>query len=110
MSGEFHHPVSLCFFNRLAFSSLDSKAFLKTQDPKPATIWQGWRDSNPQPTVLETAALPIRATPLRRCQETGVRCQQTPSDSAVTCHLCPVTSFQTFPSLCAVALRQKRQY
>src|SRR5215472_16041306 len=28
-------------------------------------LWQGWRDSNPQPTVLETAALPIRATPLR---------------------------------------------
>src|SRR6478672_1741107 len=27
-------------------------------------LWQGWRDSNPQPTVLETAALPIRATPL----------------------------------------------
>src|SRR2546430_11781531 len=45
--------------------------------------WQGWRDSNPQPTVLETAALPIRATPLRD---------------------------QTFPSLCTVCLRQKRQY
>src|SRR6266516_671989 len=30
----------------------------------PVLHWQGWRDSNPQPTVLETAALPIRATPL----------------------------------------------
>src|SRR5215470_16889875 len=30
----------------------------------PRCLWQGWRDSNPQPTVLETAALPIRATPL----------------------------------------------
>ena len=26
-------------------------------------ILQGWRDSNPQPTVLETVALPVRATP-----------------------------------------------
>ena len=26
--------------------------------------WQGWRDSNPQPSVLETAVLPIRTTPL----------------------------------------------
>src|ERR1035437_3461885 len=26
--------------------------------------WQGCGDSNPEPTVLETAALPIRATPL----------------------------------------------
>ncbi len=29
--------------------------------------WQGWRDSNPQPSVLETAVLPIRTTPLARC-------------------------------------------
>ena len=27
-------------------------------------IWQAWRDSNPQHAVLETAALPIRATGL----------------------------------------------
>jgi hypothetical protein len=27
-------------------------------------IWQGWRDSNPQPSVLETAVLPIGTTPL----------------------------------------------
>lgn len=26
--------------------------------------WQGQRDSNPQPTDLESAALPIRAIPL----------------------------------------------
>src|SRR6185369_14379308 len=37
--------------------------------------WQGWRDSNPQPTVLETAALPIRATPLKKV--TGERLQVT---------------------------------
>src|SRR5262245_14883032 len=28
-------------------------------------FWQGCGDSNPEPTVLATAALPIRATPLR---------------------------------------------
>lgn len=27
--------------------------------------WQGRRDSNPQHLVLETSALPVRATPLR---------------------------------------------
>ena len=27
-------------------------------------IWQGWQDSNPQPSVLETAVLPIGTTPL----------------------------------------------
>ena len=30
--------------------------------------WQGWRDSNPQPSVLETAVLPIRTTPLARSE------------------------------------------
>lgn len=29
-------------------------------------IWQGWRDSNPQPSVLETAVLPIGTTPLEK--------------------------------------------
>ena len=28
--------------------------------------WQGRRDSNPQPSVLETAVLPIGTTPLQR--------------------------------------------
>ena len=28
-------------------------------------MWQGWRDSNPQPSVLETAVLPIGTTPLK---------------------------------------------
>ncbi len=27
-------------------------------------MWQGWQDSNPQPSVLETAVLPIGTTPL----------------------------------------------
>src|SRR6266540_5929096 len=40
--------------SRIGFIPLSARSFL----------WQGWRDSNPQPTVLETAALPIRATPL----------------------------------------------
>ncbi len=31
---------------------------------KKSIKWQGWRDSNPQPSVLETAVLPIRTTPL----------------------------------------------
>ena len=30
-----------------------------------ACLWQGWRDSNPQPSVLETAVLPIGTTPLK---------------------------------------------
>src|SRR5262249_35760692 len=34
------------------------------RSPRSDPYWQGWRDSTPQPTVLETAALPIRATPL----------------------------------------------
>src|SRR5512136_2143052 len=29
--------------------------------------WQGVRDSNPQPTVLETATLPIELTPYPYC-------------------------------------------
>jgi hypothetical protein len=28
--------------------------------------WQGWRDSNSQPSVLETAVLPIGTTPLQQ--------------------------------------------
>jgi hypothetical protein len=28
-------------------------------------IWQEWRDSNPQPSVLETAVLPIGTTLLK---------------------------------------------
>ena len=31
---------------------------------RPSRIWQGWQDSNPQPSVLETAVLPIGTTPL----------------------------------------------
>ena len=27
-------------------------------------FYQGWRDLNPQPSDLESAALPVRATPL----------------------------------------------
>ena len=45
------------FMSRTLYSSLPLTSDLLE--------WQGWRDSNPQPTVLETAALPIRATPLR---------------------------------------------
>ena len=33
--------------------------------------WQGWRDSNPQPSVLETAVLPIGTTPLKTKSDTG---------------------------------------
>ncbi len=48
----------------------------------PATLrWQVRRDSNPQPPVLETGALPIE-----------------------------LLTYFYFVSLCAVCLRQKRQY
>ncbi|EAS41370.1 hypothetical protein P3TCK_25630 [Photobacterium profundum 3TCK] len=31
---------------------------------EPSLIWQGWRDSNSQHADLESAALPVGATPL----------------------------------------------
>ena len=35
--------------------------------------WQGWRDSNPQPSVLETAVLPIGTTPLKLLTSVGLK-------------------------------------
>ena len=35
----------------------------KTKDQNPWVFWQGQQESNPQPTVLETATLPIELYP-----------------------------------------------
>ncbi len=45
----------------------------------PLNFWQGERDSNPQPAVLETAALPIELPPLTDggCKGIQFRCSQT---------------------------------
>src|SRR5258705_13774305 len=51
--------------------------------------WQARRESNPQPPVLETGALPIELLAYNSHQLTAVR---------------------YLPSLCAVCFRQKRQY
>src|SRR5437868_11815477 len=50
--------------------------------------WQEWQDSNPRPTVLETAALPTELHPYldRGCQVLGVRTGPPPSQ-----HLTPAT-------------------
>ena len=40
---------------------------------KYAENWQGWRDSNPQPSVLETAVLPLELHPCRALNYTDER-------------------------------------
>src|SRR5512133_2718800 len=68
---------------RFLFSS--SGAAGSPSDPPPhRRVWQARRDSNPQPAVLETAALAVRAT-----------------------GLCSAARY--FVSLCSTCLRQRGQ-
>ena len=60
--------------------------------PKPTStvfnlMWQGWRDSNPQPSVLETAVLPIGTTPLKLSALLGLQ------------NNCSITPFLVTPTL-----------
>ena len=41
--------------------------FIKKKQAHYACFWQGRRDSNTQPTVLETVALPLSHSPLLNC-------------------------------------------
>ena len=54
-----------CYSNTLKTGIKKAPAFLL--EPY---VWQGWRDSNSQHADLESAALPIGATPLFRFNET----------------------------------------
>ena len=48
------------FFNSMMVSRLKVRIFLKNPI---SIVWHGRRDSNPQPSVLETDALPIEPLP-----------------------------------------------
>ena len=63
MSGSLIPACQAGYYERFAENN-----FRMTETKKPALAgfkWQGLRDSNPQPSVLETAVLPIRTTPLQ---------------------------------------------
>ena len=64
-------------------------------------MWQVRRDSNPQPPVLETGALPIELL----TYELKVNSFQLETDLPIELQL-----DRYFVSLCAVCFRQKRQY
>ena len=51
--------------------------------------WQARRDSNPQPTVLETAALPVRATGLRQTLSGFAMKRVRPAEPAILLALDP---------------------
>src|SRR5215471_13939824 len=57
-------PKGLCSArSTLRFPRFELSLLFSSADER-LLHWQGWRDSNPQHPVLETGALPIRATPL----------------------------------------------
>lgn len=68
-------------------------------------MWQGWQDSNPQPSVLETAVLPIGTTPLLTW---GIMLKPLPkvkdflwltrSIAAFSCKIANIKSYPHFPT------------
>src|SRR5690606_40642535 len=63
-------------------------AAARTKEPSGGQVWRGHRDSNPRPTVLETAALPTELYPQGIVRPAGRR-QTIPRRRRVKVYLAP---------------------
>ena len=65
---------AILFFRKSIVALLQSRLRVESHEKRQALwtclFWQGRRDSNTQPAVLETAALPLSHSPKRFCRKT----------------------------------------
>src|SRR5579864_8086554 len=100
---------SLRLSNMTLYRSPIRPRLLRSEMP---SIWQARRESNPQPSVLETDALPIELLAFTSLAGTPAPRQARCTPWGPTAHAVPLAPSCTgyFDSLCAVCFRQKRQY